>query len=233
MRILVPTDFSENALHAARYAAKLAEAFDAQLELLTVCSPPLKRNHIAETLINEEMKAAEQQADKALQQLRPQIEENRSINFSHKVMVGGAVDQIIKVAREDSVDLIVMGTRGAHGINKFLFGSNTGEVIDSSPCPVLAVPLEALIALPKKIVFATNYHDSDHQALKDLSPYVAKLNAELIVLHVSKEAHKSERDLIEQFSKMVSFETGLPQPYYYVLPHDDIQQGINLSLIHI
>ncbi len=55
MKILVPTDFSENALHAAKYAAKLANAMEADLLLLHVYTPTVTRGNLAYPLITEEI----------------------------------------------------------------------------------------------------------------------------------------------------------------------------------
>ncbi|MDH4090897.1 MAG: universal stress protein [Cyclobacteriaceae bacterium] len=228
MKILIPTDFSENAAHAIKYASVVAKALGAEVKLLCVCTPPLSRNDVAYELIEAEMSKAEKAAHKELLKISGELLDAFGVPCEKEVRTGSTVYEIINAASESKTDLIVMGTKGASGIGGFLFGTNTGEVIEATPCPVLAVPADAPIALPKKVVFATNFYDSDIQTLKELSTLVNKLNAELILLHVSKEKVKSERDTIEAYSKTVAVETGHQEPFYYVLQHDDTQKGINL-----
>ncbi len=230
MKILIPTDFSKNATHAIKYASAMAKALGAEIKLLCVCAPPLSRNDVAYELVEAEMASAEDAAHKELSKLSHEILDDVGISFEKEVRTGSTAYEIINAASESKIDLIVMGTKGATGIGRLLFGSNTAKVIEATPCPVLAVPADAAIALPKKIVFATNFYDSDIQTLKELSTLVNKLNAELILLHVSKEKVKSERDTIEAYSKTVALETGHQEPFYYVMQHDDAQEGINLFI---
>jgi nucleotide-binding universal stress UspA family protein len=227
MKILTPTDFSDNASHAIRYASVIARATNAQVKVMSVC-PPLRNNmDVSQTIIEKEIARIERDTDIALRDLCHALREESDISYLREVRTGGTVDEIVKTAIDDNVDMIAMGTRGARGMQKFLFGSNTAEVIESTPCPVLAVPFDVPVKLPKKIVFATNYHDSDMRTLKELCGLVDQIHGELTILHVAKKNLKSDRDLIEQFSKAVAHETGLSQPFYYVLPHENVQEGIN------
>lgn len=230
MKILIPTDFSGHARHAVKYATAIAKATGAEIKLLCVCTPPLSRNEVAQAVIAAEMENVKAAAYKDLATLSREISDETGIATEREVRTGSIVNEIISAATEGNIDVIVMGTKGANGIGKLLFGSNTAEVIEGTPCPVLAVPEDARIALPKKIVFATNFYDSDMETFKELTKLVDKLNAELTILHVSKDNLKSDRDLIESFSKKVAGETGRQQPYYYVLQHEDTQKGINLFI---
>jgi nucleotide-binding universal stress UspA family protein len=120
-----------------------------------------------------------------------------------------------------------MGTLGAGGISRIVFGSNTAFVMEKATCPVFAVPANSTLALPKKIVFATNYADNDIQTVKDLIKITQRLKAELILLHVSKQNLKSDHDLIEEFSQALAKEVKIQQPFYYVMHDEDTQKGID------
>ena len=230
MKILVATDFSANASHAVKYAGTLAKAFGAEIILLCICAPPLLRNDASLSTIEDEIKRAEHAALVKLEAVCREIIDSFGITCLTAVRTGGVASEIIQAAIDYKADVITMGTTGASGIGRFLFGSNTGEVIEGTPCPVLAVPPDAPISLPKKIVYATNFYDSDKQTLIDLNVLVGRLNAELTILHVSKEKIASEEDLIEEFSRTVARETGRQAPFYYVLKHSDTQEGINFFI---
>jgi nucleotide-binding universal stress UspA family protein len=230
MKILVPTDFSKNAEKAIEYAAVIAKSSSAAIELLHVYTEPVTRNNIAYPLIFEETAWAVKTAREQIEKRCAEISAEKGIPCEGKVKIGATAEEIIKEADASQVDFIVVGTKGASGLDKVLFGSTTTSVIEKAPCPVLSVPMDAAIAPPKKIVFATNYHEGDMKALKKLTKFGSFFNAELIVLHVSKENLKSERDLVEQFSKAVAKESGSQQPYYYALPHENTEKGINLFI---
>jgi len=228
MKILIPTDFSVNADHALKYASLLGKAMNANLILLHVYIPPITRANAAYPLITEEIGRMKSEATEKLHKMASALSEDYGISCEHRVRMGSPVGEIASEAENSHADLIVMGTLGASGLTKIIFGSNTALVIEKATCPVLAVPMGAVITLPKRIVFATNYHDSDMTTLKSLASLAKTLDAELMIVHVSKDKLKSERDLIEQFSKAVAEETGFQQPFYYVMEHTDIKKGLDL-----
>jgi len=139
-RILFPTDFSELADHALPYARGLAEAFDSHFHCLHVVDdvyqywsavgpegvpvgpPPEEFVALGEKRMREF--AAEHLAD-----LKPAAET--------AVRVGRPFSEIIRYARENEIDLIVMGTHGRGAIAHMLLGSTTEKVVRKSACAVL------------------------------------------------------------------------------------------------
>jgi nucleotide-binding universal stress UspA family protein len=227
MKILIPTDFSANADHAIKYGAMLGKAVNADLILMNVYTPPVTRGNVAYPLITEEKGRMTREATEKLLNLSTTVSEDYGIRCEHQVRIGNPVDEIVKEAEVRAIDLIVMGTVGASGISRIVFGSNTAFVMEKAPCPVFAVPTNSTLALPKKVVFATNYADNDIQAVKDLIKITQPLRAELTLLHVSKKVLKSDNDLIEEFSKTVAKEVKIEQPFYYIMHHEDTQKGID------
>ena len=227
MKILVPTDFSANAAHALKYASLLAKVMNAELILLHVYTPPVTRRNVAYPLITEEIGRMTREATVELQKMVSALSEDYGIGCEHLVRIGNPVDEIVREVKNSGADLIVMGTLGASGITKLLFGTNTTFVMEKATCPVLAVPANSTLTLPKKVVFATNYADNDMQTVKELNRITQHLKPEFILLHVSNEGLKSENDLIEDFSKAVSREVDIEQPFYYVMHHEDTQKGID------
>lgn len=227
MKILVPTDFSENADHALKYASLLGQVMNANLILLHVYTPPITRGNVTYPLITEEIERMMSEATEKLHNITSALSEDYEIRCEHRLRIGSPVGEIISEAENSQADLIVMGTLGASGITKLLFGSNAASVMERATCPVLAVPATCPIALPDKIVFATNYEDNDMQSLKHLIKLTKRLKPEFILLHVSKENLKSDQDLIEAFSKAVAKEVNVEQPFYYVMRHENVQKGID------
>lgn len=135
--ILVPTDFSENANNALRYAVNIANHFEATIHLINVYQVHSR----AGMFVNVE-RFIRDDAEKGLSKTVKAIEElllKASAIITHGIP-GRAVDVVCKYAQQHDVDLIVMGTQGASGLKELFLGSNTGGVIQRSIKPVLAIP---------------------------------------------------------------------------------------------
>ncbi len=140
-RILVPTDFSKSSDNALTYAVAFAEKFAASLHLLHVvqdlalfipeaimAAPPLAPP------VEQFLAAARAALDRAIQGLsRP------GLTIRPEVAEGVPAEEILRLARERDVDLIVMGTHGHTGLAHVLMGSIAEKVVRRAPCPVLTV----------------------------------------------------------------------------------------------
>jgi nucleotide-binding universal stress UspA family protein len=133
-KILFPTDFSEPAEYAGRYAALVAGRLGASLHVLHV--PLVPPEVVAGTLAPGGGHAARRQAGDRLRQLVAQAEFQ---GVQTRASVGGVIpeDAIVEAAAES--DLIVMGTHGRTGVSRLVLGSVTERVVATAPCPVLAV----------------------------------------------------------------------------------------------
>ena len=128
-RILFCTDFSENSERALSYAISAAKEYDAELTLLHVLeegASPAKRNEVIAT------------ASRQLDKLIP-AEERKTLNVKMTVRNGEPYQQIIQLAEEAGMDLVVMAVRGRGAVDLAVFGSTTYRVMQLGPCPVLAV----------------------------------------------------------------------------------------------
>jgi nucleotide-binding universal stress UspA family protein len=141
-RILCSVDFSDGSLRALEYAVTLAEESDAQLTMLHVIEvpPELKENPLGEGFDVDRVRAeAEARSLQHLRELIPQDARMYS-TVGTEVREGAAYWEILKVAAERTVDLIVMGVQGRGALDLLLFGSNTARVSRTARCPVLIVP---------------------------------------------------------------------------------------------
>ena len=140
-RILFPTDFSEPAKEAQKYAMALADRFGAELHLLHVVpevAMPLPDSTNAWTLPAADLKLQVEAAEqRLLQDLGPDwAEERRTV---HTAVVGNAVEEIVKYAKEHEIGLIVIGTHGRTGLSHLLLGSVAEKLVRLATCPVLTV----------------------------------------------------------------------------------------------
>lgn len=160
LRFLLPTDFSENASHALRVAAALANKAKAKLELVHIntavaYSPPLPEYYGGDLYDSTEYYET---AARELHNLKKELTEKPELNgldIETRIEEGFLFSSVRRIAEEDKVDLVVMGTKGASGVNEFFIGSNTEKVIRTAPCAVLTVPEKSGDFDPKVVVIPT------------------------------------------------------------------------------
>jgi nucleotide-binding universal stress UspA family protein len=142
-RILVPTDFSESARHALTYGLSFAREYKAELLLLHVVE--VVPVGYASDLFPAPMAAVFQEisayARAELAKLAALARE-RSVTARELVTQGKPSAEIVRAAREEAVDMIVLGTHGKGMLDKALFGSTTERVVRAAPCPVLTCRLK-------------------------------------------------------------------------------------------
>lgn len=132
--ILLPTDFSKPSEAAAMRAMELAKTCGAQLSVLTVV------DYVPPGYIRVDMPdaSAEDLGERARSALSDWVKRLGATAANQWVEVGPAKREIIKVAKENGVDLIVMGSHGERGLGRLL-GSTTNAVLHEAECDVLSV----------------------------------------------------------------------------------------------
>ena len=138
-RILAPVDFSEFSDVALRYATEFAVRFDAELHLLNVIQNPTFLSPDPTLLTGAIGEFSEQLADfarKKLDEIELPFEPSRQ---QRTIREGAPVVEIVRYARENQIDLIVLGTHGRSGLSHVFLGSVAENVVRKAPCPVLTV----------------------------------------------------------------------------------------------
>ena len=140
--ILLPTDFSDCGNYALSFAASLARTFGASIICVHVIEPmvptvgysgmtePLPMADITDQL--------EYSAERELPKLAER-EECAGLEVEEMIVHGEAASEIVRVAKERNVDLIVVSSHGRTGLGRILFGSTAEAVVRHASCPVLVV----------------------------------------------------------------------------------------------
>jgi nucleotide-binding universal stress UspA family protein len=149
--ILVPTDFSDSSKVAMDAAVEVAWKFDASIVLMHAYQVPVYAYPVVPaTPVAELTTHFEEAAQNALTQAA-EIVQSRGVRVGTVLRIGSPWEEILRVAKDQKAELIVMGTRGLHGLPRALMGSTAERVVRSSPIPVMTLhgPLPQLT--PKEV----------------------------------------------------------------------------------
>ena len=138
----MPTDFSECANYALSYAASLARTFGASILCVHVIEPMVPT--VGYSGMTEPLPIADisdQLEDSAEREL-PKIgecEECAGLEIEELIVHGEAASEIVRVAKDRRVDLIIIASHGRTGLGRILFGSTAEAIVRHASCPVLVV----------------------------------------------------------------------------------------------
>lgn len=214
--ILLPTDFSKNSINAINFAMKLFEHTACNFHILNVqkassfISDDMMAVSTSATIYNTLIDAAKKSITNIISHI-----ENKSKNENHTfhsiVDYDNFVDSINQTCEKYQVDFIIMGTKGASGLEKVFFGSNTVHVIQRCNVPVLAIPDGCKFKSIDTVAFTSSF--SSFYYMKDLKPLKELLelhNSKLKILHVVEENDSVEK----QNQNMEFFHTNF-SPFEY------------------
>ncbi|NJX16285.1 universal stress protein [Tamlana crocina] len=197
-RVLLPTDFSENSISAINYAMVLLKSepcdffvFNVQKASSYITDDMMivsADSTVYRTLIDSSKKSVE----KLIGDLKTNFA-NPKHTFHSLVDYDNFIDAINQVVKEHDIDFIIMGTKGASGIEKMIFGSNTARVIQQSNVPVLAIPKNVSFSNLDRLVFLTsNLKQLDAKSLQVLKYLVDKNHTDVKFLSTGSMAEKAE-----------------------------------------
>lgn len=186
--ILVPTDFSNNANNALKYANAFAQTTKIKLVLLNVYKPTVGKYNIIPGIIAEETARAKMENQKKLKYLHNKYVK---VACAELVNVGDPIDEIISTSKKNRSEIIIVGTHGATGLQEALFGSNTAKLISKSKLPVLAIPQRYSFKKIRTIVYASDLKNSVNE-LKLLIPIAKSLNSTIEILNLNYGWDKNE-----------------------------------------
>ncbi|MBK1441075.1 universal stress protein [Parapedobacter sp. ISTM3] len=218
--VLVPTDFSDNAAAAARYAAQMARHFGWSIHLLHLYTP-FSTAFGGEELNREAQELAANEAESNMTAAAADLEEEFSgVVITTDCKQGVMSDVVYRTAREAKNNLIVMGTKGASGLKHAVLGSNTFEIIKNSPIPVLAVPETPPTFQQRNVGLLTNFQPSEIEALEAFIA-IGEAPQQVTLIHLfEKGANKDERDLAD-WAKHIQDRTAISRVLDKTAPFSD------------
>jgi nucleotide-binding universal stress UspA family protein len=175
-RILIPTDFSKTSLLAVEHAAMITRLSKADLYLLHTVETPDPGYIFHPVPTSEDIEMMEKECLAQLNKMARELSRKYEITVKTVCKNGRPAYEIVETVKNKAIDLVIMGTHGAHGFNEFFIGSNAHKTVTICPCPVITVQEKA-----KKLGFNTivlPIDDSFYSRAKvDLTIMIAKLFA--------------------------------------------------------
>ena len=191
--ILLPTDFSNNSINAIHYAMRMFKDDICEFYILNIqkassfISDDMLVVPSTATLYNTLVGAAKKSIENLISNLKKEYKNNKHA-FHSLVDYDNFVDSINQITEQNNIELIVMGTHGASGLKKMLFGSNTVHVIKRCKVPVLVIPdnckFRSLDSVGFTSSFKSKYSEADFKFLRAL---LKAHKSHLHVMHVIQE----------------------------------------------
>ena len=225
-KILVPVDFSEYAHNALKVAIAMAKKVDAQLVLLHAFDIPVPSAEMGLVIDTNLAEDFERESEQKMKELYTTYPELGSLVAFHKIKVAFPSDAIMEEIDSGEIDLIIMGTHGAHSAFDELVGSNTLHVIQKSGKPVLAIPGISQMDSVKEILFAFDYQSiTNSHMLQPLVDFARSFAAQIHILHITEHIQKLDSDAIQEAKNLEQYLKDIPH-HYHMLESKDVESGI-------
>ncbi|MGS0524211.1 universal stress protein [Zobellia nedashkovskayae] len=210
LKVLLPTDFSENSRNAIDYAMHFYKEMACTFYLLHTYTPTTMRidyvlgsagqiglgdNWVSET---------ESEINEFCEELE-RINHNPKHQFITRIALDSLVDEVLQVTIKEGIDIIVMGTQGATGAKSVFLGTRTMNVLKVAACPVLVVPKGCFYKAPKEVALVTSYkRNFSAEVLEPLKRILTRFKSSVHIMHINEEerldfTQKSNRNTLDAY----------------------------------
>ncbi len=237
-KIVVPIDFSDLSQQAYQVALQLARKSGAKIKLLHIIELPLTSGYGTSYAGIEMSPVGAYQSydfmlpellEQSKQQMNRLVEEGKAqgVTIESEVVTDLAVNKIVSVVTDEHVDLVVIGSAGADGLEEFLIGSDAEEVVRHCPCPVLTIkqPTSGNFEV-KQILFPSDLAPETNDIVPYLTFFQQFFGARLHLLYVrTKNDSTSEQEIRNQMLAFVNAHQ-LTEVNLFIQPNSSASDGI-------
>ena len=179
------------------YAVACAKALGARVIAVNAFDLPYSQNVMSTSLLDIMRETSEKGLSEVAKKLEP-----TGLEYETRSMMGNPIRVVKDLSKFYKNCMVVLGTKGASGIEEILIGSNAASILHSVQVPVLAIPRDAGFKGIKKIVYASDFRSRKNDiALERLGKLACAFKAELMVLHVQKEGDDPAEPQRDKFKK--------------------------------
>lgn len=223
--ILCPVDFSEKSLQVIDHALRLSDVFGARISVLNIVDDSSPEY------------ASYRRSEKDMQMLRRTLEQDsqnrmklhiepRLRNFPDSKMItlfGKPSDMIVKVAKEQRANLIMMATRSLGLTSQFILGSTTYKILRTAPCPLMVFSKPEMKFRALRILFPTDFSEISQLSI----PYLAKLafdyGADIHIVHYRQMQNPFSKDPMRHLELIKRTLVSNRIPANRIFTNDDIK----------
>jgi nucleotide-binding universal stress UspA family protein len=235
--ILIPVDFSENAVHAAKSAVLLSTKLNADILLFNnYVSVPVVPHYAGGPWVVDDLLQLKNESKIELQKLAKVLgpfigrkeETQRKPSIDTLCGEGNLGDNIADIIHDQDIEMVVIGARSDSTIDHFLYGSETSLIIDKSTRPVFIIPPKADFHKLQKVLFATDFNESDIKAIHYLVKLGKLFDFQLEIVHVNlmgKDEDSNSNHKIDFIKQLLSFK--YPRTTYKEILGKDVVDRLN------
>lgn len=222
--ILVPIDFSDESINALKTAYAFAKFAGSKLVLLNVIEDPnVNSVHITGEINYDPLENIYTKLfiDKTTEKMEAILSDPNygDVEMSYKIDIGNTYSSIIEHINTHQASLIIMGSRGASGLQEILLGSVADKVTRHASCPVIVVKEEARLSAIEQIIFATDLKDDQGPVVDELKKIQSLLRAHIHIINIVNNGAGS---FDESEKKMLKFvKDHAIENYSLVVEQDD------------
>ena len=239
---LVASDFSSNARNAAIFAYQLAKPMKADIIL---CNAVVVTSEvpIASAMVWS-VEECENLIDSSLHELK-QLKSSLELGDTSKTFKpaitcindsGTLSDIIEEVVKSQKIALAIIGTHGSSGMNQFILGNHSRELINHTRIPLLIVPAETKTNRIRKIAFAADFKkpEQDLSSIYALIEFARPLEAEILLTYVCDTDFESPefQHWIQNFMTELSNKANYPHIYYRIIRNKQVILGLDWLCLH-
>src|SRR5690606_35474483 len=225
-KILVPTDFSEQASVALKAAAGIARKTNAEIILLHRTDMPQETKDMIKQGYDIPEGILSKEGVEVKLTYSSMSEELSGLNVSQILILGRTFHEVINVAKANNIDLIVMGSHGASGFKEFFIGSNTEKVIRTSDIPVLAIKGNNSEISFNKVVFANDFTEESAKGFEKINNFLKFNGANPHFLMINTPNNFKPTHVAEQMAHDFLKQYNLDAYEFSIYNDVDIEKGI-------
>ena len=190
-KILVPTDFSQDSANAVKFAYLAAKENNCKFSLLNVYNFAVYDPNIPTELLSDVISQSSDNSVQGLDIIISEFEKNYP-DFKNYLAdkitgEGNLLEVIDKTTDEGNFDFLIMGTKGASGLEEVLIGSNAYTVLSNSKIPVLIIPQKSQYKGFANILYAVDLTCSEIPAIDKLEELIDLKKKDITFLHLTEE----------------------------------------------
>lgn len=211
--VIIPVDFSETSLNAARYAAEMLKD---KLDTNVILYSMFETEEDAETTASY------------LESLKNELLQKGVVNVAiEKEMGDDLIDKLDRLAFQKAATMIVMGITGRSSLAQAFIGSNTLKMAEKNVCPVLIIPPDAKYNGVKNIAFTSDLKDVETTPVLFIKTVLDLFNAKLHVINVDSEHYISINEEYETAQNRMKELLNGYNPEFYFMRWNSFHEAIN------